>query len=192
MSELANSAIEFNGTQSRWPMVVVTPMNLFRESGKFHPTVRRAVQLLIDSDIPIVLVASRAVREAEEVQRELGIVGPYLSGGGTALHVPDGYFGESQRGPSGALEDLLKAYRRHRPDIVIIGFGATWSDRFLLGHVNVRVIVRDGYIDQSQLRQAFPDAFVTNSEGSLGWGEAILGRLAYEADETGMMGASCP
>jgi predicted mannosyl-3-phosphoglycerate phosphatase (HAD superfamily) len=194
-------------------MVVVTPVSVFRdrESLELHATVRQAAELLIESDIPIVLVGACGIREPEDIQRELGIVAPFLSGGGATVHVPDGYFSGTRTisanknwemvtfrspdfddNPSGGLGVLLETYRTHRSDIVVIGFGVRWSDRFLLRAVDVPVIIRNGHIDQSQLRKTFPDAFVTNSKGPLGWGEAILGRLAYESDETGMMGASWP
>jgi hypothetical protein len=42
-------------------------------------------------------------------------------------------------------------------------------------------------VAQNQLQTSFPDAFVTTREGPLGWSEAILGGLAYQSDETGMM-----
>jgi predicted mannosyl-3-phosphoglycerate phosphatase (HAD superfamily) len=189
-------------------MLVVTPVNVFRDPAaiELHPTVRRAAQLLIDADIPIIFVGSSVVREPEHIQRELGIVHPYLSDGGATLHIPYGYFGDGHAGsgtdwemmtfvardfgvePPRGLEFLLHAYRIHRLDIVTIGFGVRSSDRFVLEHVDVPVIVRNRNIDQNQLKTAFPDAFVTTREGPPGWGEAILGGLAYEADEASMMG----
>jgi predicted mannosyl-3-phosphoglycerate phosphatase (HAD superfamily) len=183
-------------------------MKVFRDpaSNELHPTVRQAAQLLIDADIPIILVAPSTIREPEHIQRELGIVQPYLSDGGATLHIPHGYFEGGCAGcgkqdwemmtfmardfgldaPSG-LRFLLETYRSHRSGIVTIGFGVTSSDRYLLEHVDVPVIVRDRNVDQCQLQVTFPDAFVTPSAGPLGWGEAILGRLAYESDETGMI-----
>jgi predicted mannosyl-3-phosphoglycerate phosphatase (HAD superfamily) len=209
MPTLANSAVGSTEARSRWPILVVTPVNAFRDPGssELHPTVRQAAQLLIDADIPIVFVASSAVREPEYIQRELGIVHPYLSNRGATLHIPHGYFeggyaGSGKRdwemmtfvardfgldAPGGGLQFLVQTYRTHRSDIVTIGFGVSSSDRYLLEHVQVPVIVRDRNVGQSQLQTSFPDAFVTDSEGPLGWGEAILGRLAYESDEPGMM-----
>ena len=191
----------------RWPMVVVTPVNLLcdRGSAEFHPTVRQAAQLLIDADIPIILVARSVVREPEYIQRELGVVHPYLSNGGATLHIPYGYFGGGYAGPGAdwemmtfvardpgveppsGVQFLLQTYRIHRSDIVTVGFGVTSSDRFVLEHVEVPVLVRNRHFDQRPLRKTFPDAFMTTLEGPLGWSEAILGGLAYEADETGMM-----
>jgi predicted mannosyl-3-phosphoglycerate phosphatase (HAD superfamily) len=94
--------------------------------------------------------------------------------------------------PPSGLQFLVQSYRIHRSDIVTIGFGATSSDRFVLEHVDVPVIIRDQHRDQNQLRRTFPEAFVTTRHGPLGWGEAILGGLAYESDETGMMGLRAP
>jgi predicted mannosyl-3-phosphoglycerate phosphatase (HAD superfamily) len=213
MFQLSDAAGEYGQARHRWPMVVVTPVNVFCDpkSGGLQPMVRQAVQVLIDADIPIILVASDGVREVQNIQCELGIIAPFLSGGGATLHVPDNYFAETQRdtgtsdwntmpfglpdavrSPARGLRTLLEAYRRHRSDIVIIGFGLTWADRLLLGLADVAVIVRGRHIDQTTLRQTFPQAYVTLATGSLGWGEAILGQLAYERDETGMMGASWP
>ena len=188
-------------------MVVITPVNVVcdRRSAELHPTVRQAAQLLIDADIPIIFVSSSVARQAEHIQRELGIVHPYLSDGGTTLHIPYGYFGGGYAGsgtdwqmmtfvardfgvaPPSGLQFLLQTYRIHRPDIVTIGFGVTLADRCVLEYVDVPVIVRNRNIAQNQLQTSFPDAFVTHFEGPLGWGEAILGGLAYESDETGMM-----
>lgn len=188
-------------------MVVITPVNVVcdRRSTELHPTVRQAAQLLIDADIPIIFVSSSVARQAEHIQRELGIVHPYLSDGGTTLHIPYGYFGGGYAGsgtdwqmmtfvardfgvaPPSGLQFLLQTYRIHRPDIVTIGFGVTLADRCVLEYVDVPVIVRNRNIAQNQLQTSFPDAFVTHFEGPLGWGEAILGGLAYESDETGMM-----
>jgi predicted mannosyl-3-phosphoglycerate phosphatase (HAD superfamily) len=209
MPTLANSAVGSHEGQRRWPFLVVTPVNVFRDpaSSELHPTVRQAAQLLIDADIPIIFVAPSAIREPEHIQRELGIVHPYLSNGGATLHIPHGYFeggcaGAGNRdwemmtfvtqdfgldAPSGGLQFLVQTYRTHRSDIVTVGFGVTSSDRFVLEYVDVPVIVRNRNIGQSQLQTSFPDAFVTHSEGPLGWGEAILGGLAYESDETRTM-----
>jgi predicted mannosyl-3-phosphoglycerate phosphatase (HAD superfamily) len=188
-------------------MLVVTPVNAFRDPAatELHPAVRRAAQLLIDADIPIIFVASSVVREPEHIQRELGIVHPYLAGGGSTVHIPYGYFGGGYPGtgtdwemmtfvarrlgvaPPSGLQFLLQIYRIHRPDIVTIGFAVTSSDRFVLECVDVPVIVRNRGTSQNQLQTSFPEAFVTHLEGPLGWGEAILGGLAYEADESRMM-----
>jgi predicted mannosyl-3-phosphoglycerate phosphatase (HAD superfamily) len=207
MPALANRALGSTEARRRWPILVVTPMNVFRDpaSGELHPAVRRAAQVLIDADIPIVFVASSAAREPERIQREFGIVHPYLSDSGATLHIPHGYFegGDAGSGkdwemmtfvardvgfdaPSG-LQFLLRAYRAYQSEILAIGFGVTSSDRFVLEHVDVPIIVRNRNIGQSQLHTSFPDAFVTHSEGPLGWAEAILGRLAYESDEARMM-----
>jgi predicted mannosyl-3-phosphoglycerate phosphatase (HAD superfamily) len=183
-------------------------VDVFRDpvSRELYPTVRQAAQLLIDADIPIIFVAPSAVREPEHIQRELGVVHPYLSEGGATLHIPHDYFesgygGSTKRdwammtfvgrdsgldAPRG-LRFLLETYRAYRSDILTIGFGVTSSDKYLLEQVDVPVIVRDRNIGQNQLQASFPDAFVTNAEGPLGWGEAILGPLAYESDRTGMM-----
>jgi predicted mannosyl-3-phosphoglycerate phosphatase (HAD superfamily) len=193
-------------------MVVITPVNALcdHRSPELHPTVRQAAQLLIDADIPIIFVAPSVVREPEYLQRELGIVHPYLSDGGATLHIPYGYFVDGYAGagtdwemmtfvargpglePPSAVQFLLQTYRIHRSGIVTIGFGVTSSDRFVLEHVDVPVIVRNRDFDQRQLRKTFPDAFMTTREGPLGWSEAILGGLAYESDETGMMGSRGP
>jgi hypothetical protein len=211
MFELPTAPVQHRA-RPRWPILVVTPVNVFRDPAapELHPTVRRAAQLLIDADIPIIFIASSVVREPEHLQRELGIVHPYLSDGGTTLHIPYGYFGGGYAGagtdwemmtfvargfgvePPSGLQFLLQTYRIHRSDIVTIGFGVTSSDRFVLEHVDVPVIVRNRNIGQNQLQTSFPDAFVTHFEGPLGWGEAILGGLAYESDETGMMGSRGP
>ena len=200
MPTLANSAVGSTEGRSRWPILVVTPVNVFRDpaSRELHPTVRQAAQVLIDADIPIIFVAPSAVREPERIQRELGIMEPYLSEGGATLHIPYGYFGGGYAGsetdwemmtfvargfgvePPSGLQFLLQTYRMRRSDIVTVGLGVTSSDRFVLEHVDVPVIVRNRNIGQYQLQTSFPDAFVTHFEGPLGWGEAILGGLAYE------------
>ena len=103
-------------------------------------------------------------------------------------------FGSSDVGdnPPAGLRVLLDTYRTQQAGTITIGFAMTWSDRMLLRAVDVPVIVRNGHTDQEQLRNMFPDAFLTSAEGPFGWAEAILGRLAYELDGTSMMGARRP
>jgi hypothetical protein len=41
--------------------------------------------------------------------------------------------------------------------------------------VDVPVIVRSSHTDATELRQSFPNAYVTNAAGTEGWREAVLG-----------------
>jgi predicted mannosyl-3-phosphoglycerate phosphatase (HAD superfamily) len=182
----------------RWSIVVVTSLEciLDAKSGWVASTVQQTTHTLTDHDIPLVLISTRGPRELRRVQRELGIVAPFLSDGGHTLHIPFGYFPGQQTSPEEgeweifefkergaapqqalrAVRTLLAKYRQHRPDMVAIGLGSAWSDRLLLQSVDVPVIVRHTGIDQKALERACPEAFVTLAEGPAGWSEAILGQ----------------
>jgi predicted mannosyl-3-phosphoglycerate phosphatase (HAD superfamily) len=159
-------------------------------AGSCHDA-RAAINLLMMRDIPIVLLSHGDGRAVQLLQRELGIVQPFVCGGGAALHIPRGYFEELDgltagddeweifefgvRDPARAVRLLSSLYSVRGEDVLTIGFGCGWEDAALLEAVHVPVIVRAGAIDQSRLLRRLPGAYLTTATGPAGWSEVILG-----------------
>jgi hypothetical protein len=152
------------------------------------------VSTLAGHGIPVVLVSDDDAAAVAEAQGRLGLRQPFISGGGAALHVPEGYFEQMPAAdrPSGDgwsvlefLEDdrpadysravrlLLLLYWANRDDGRVVAV----TDRHpgLLEHADIPIIVRNPGIDQQGLRQGCPGAYVTQGTGGAGWAEAILG-----------------
>lgn len=181
----------------RWSIVIITATDCILDAASrgVASTAKHTAGALADHDIPLVLMSTRGPRDVRRVQRELAIVAPFLSDGGSRLHIPVGYFPSPQTpaeegeweifafNEHGAAADttravriLLAKYRQSRPDMVAVGLGHAWGDRLLLQSVDVPVIVRSTRVDQKALIRACPNAFVTPAEGPAGWSAAILGQ----------------
>jgi len=155
----------------------------------------RALAVLADQGIPVVLIAHAPADEVLDVLRELELQHPFVCDGGSALHVPRGYFPEltglaesqnewdvmefrSARGAADAVRLLVALYKSNFDDAVVIGLADRWADRGVLEQVDVPVIVRNDDVDVTRLRRRLPAAYVTSAAGPAGWSEAILGSVA--------------
>jgi mannosyl-3-phosphoglycerate phosphatase len=152
---------------------------------------RMALDVLATRGVPIVLMSYGESGAVEELQRELGLVQPFICDGGSTLYIPRGYFEELDGLTSGddawetfhfgvpdparAVRLLSSLFNVRGEDILTIGFGSDWTDRLLLAAVDVPIIVRDAEHDQRRLLQRFPGAYVTTANGPAGWSEAVLG-----------------
>jgi predicted mannosyl-3-phosphoglycerate phosphatase (HAD superfamily) len=128
----------------------------------------------------------------QELQRELGLHQPFICDGGSALHIPRGYFAELDgltagdeswerfefgvQEPARAVRLLASLFSVSGEDILTVGFGSGWADRALLGAVDVPVIVRNDDAEQGRLLRRIPGAYLTEAKGPAGWSEAILGQ----------------
>lgn len=178
------------------PIVVVTTIDGILR----HPLTgscgeaRAALDLLAQQSIPVVLLSHGDPGPVQELQRELGLVEPFLCEGGATLYIPRGYFEELDgltagdaawevfefgvRDPGRALRLLASLYSVRGEDILTIGFGCTWSDRSLLAAVDVPIVVRQAEVDPGRLLRRFPSAYLTEATGPAGWSEAVLGSAA--------------
>ncbi len=176
------------------PMVVVTDVDgTLRDprTGSLTPA-DLALSMLSANGVPVVLSAPGRPAELIGLQDSLGLVHPFICRNGAEIHIPAGYFSDHgvertairrweviTLGPSDSLARamrLLRSLYRSRNDLVVlIGLGDDWDDRFLLGEVDIPVIVRNDAVDQSGLIRVMPHAFVTRASGPAGWSEAILG-----------------
>jgi predicted mannosyl-3-phosphoglycerate phosphatase (HAD superfamily) len=152
---------------------------------------RVGLDLLASRGVPVVLMSHGDPGPVQELQRELGIVQPFICEGGATLYVPRGYFEELDgltagdpawevfdfgvAEPARAVRLLVSLFSVRGEDVLTIGFGCGWNDRTLLTAVNVPIVVREEGVDQSRLRQRFPAAYVTAAAGPAGWSEAVLG-----------------
>ena len=179
--------------QSARSMVILTCVDgALRESaGQTCAAARDAVAQVVARKIPVILTSYHSPGELMAVQHELQLDGPLIAGNGKALCIPTGYFARQpglstpvggwkvmEFGPpemEDAVEMLMWLYRASGDSPLLVGVGASWDDHWLLGHVDVPVIVKSSSVDQGKLRAHFPDAYVTSSAGVVGWREATLG-----------------
>jgi predicted mannosyl-3-phosphoglycerate phosphatase (HAD superfamily) len=155
---------------------------------------RGALNLLLARGIPVVLLSHGDAGEVQDLQRELGLLQPFICEGGASLYIPRGYFEELDglasgddtweifefgvRDPARAVRLLSSLYSVRGEDVLTIGFGCDWSDRALLAAVHVPVVVRADTEDQARLLRRVPGAYVTTATGPAGWSEAVLGSTA--------------
>jgi predicted mannosyl-3-phosphoglycerate phosphatase (HAD superfamily) len=175
-------------------MVVLADARVLVESYARAPSESDpAVKTLVSHGVPVILLSCDRAERVRAVQSALGIRAPFISAGGTELHVPAGYFDEmrglGQRsddwnvielradgdapGFSQAIQLLLLLYWSRRDDGLVVGV----SDResAILSQADVPILVRNSDIDQAPLREHVPDAYFTSATGSAGWAEGILG-----------------
>jgi predicted mannosyl-3-phosphoglycerate phosphatase (HAD superfamily) len=156
---------------------------------------RRALAVLADQGIPVVLIADTPADEMLDVLHELELEHPFVCDGGSALYVPRGYFSEltgvaeshsewdvmefrAARGAADAVRLLVALYKSNFDDAVVIGLVDSWADRGVLEQVDVPVIVRNDEAESKRLLRRLPAAYVTRAAGPAGWSEAILGSVA--------------
>jgi predicted mannosyl-3-phosphoglycerate phosphatase (HAD superfamily) len=155
---------------------------------------RGALNLLIARGIPVVLMSHGEAADVQSLQREVGLVEPFMCEGGAALYIPRGYFEELDglaagddtweifefgvRDPARAVRLLSSLYSVRGEDVLTIGFGCDWNDRALLAAVHVPVVVRADSEEQARLLRRVPSAYVTTATGPAGWSEAVLGSAA--------------
>jgi predicted mannosyl-3-phosphoglycerate phosphatase (HAD superfamily) len=157
---------------------------------------RDAVRALVSRGVPLVMVSQRSASELLRLQDRLGIRHPFVCGGGAALYVPAGYFPElahigtdrdgwnvvefkAPYDAAPAVRLLASLYKLcTREEAMIVGLGATWSDRVLMQASDAAVVVGTGTADEARLREWMPSAYVTVARGAAGWSEAILGSVS--------------
>jgi predicted mannosyl-3-phosphoglycerate phosphatase (HAD superfamily) len=156
-----------------------------------------ALQWLVSSGVPLVLVSRRPAAEVLALHGQLRIRHPFVCDGGGALHVPSSYFpglprlGTSRdpwnvltfgapHGDGHAVRLLASLYRLCSTQAVIVGVVHDWGDRALLHEADVPVVVRTAVGDDSRLVETAPNAYLTHARGAAGWSEAILGSLPGE------------
>lgn len=152
---------------------------------------RRAVALLANSGVRLVLVSASAATEVRRLQRQLHITEPFVCDGGAAVHVPAPGFWNREAADAGdtgseifrfnppdraaavnLVRDLFLALGH---DVVTIGIGRDLEDYGVLSAVDVPVVVRDPVKDQRELLRHVPGAYLTNAVGVDGWSEALIG-----------------
>jgi predicted mannosyl-3-phosphoglycerate phosphatase (HAD superfamily) len=152
---------------------------------------RDAVARVIAARVPLVLVSDADEHYVRTLQHSLGLVQPFICGGGAALYIPRAYFidGEEPDGddlwerfsfsvstPAAAMRLLSALFiARGHDKILTVGLGCGCSDSALLGAVDIPIVVRDQAQDQSTLLQHVPGAYVTTETGAAGWLEAVIG-----------------
>jgi predicted mannosyl-3-phosphoglycerate phosphatase (HAD superfamily) len=153
---------------------------------------RDALTALISTRVPLVLVSDAAAADVRHVQHGLGLVQPFISNGGAALHIPPEYFTQMDDaptrgdewemfsfdaiGPAAAMRLLGALFlARGHDKILTVGLGCETSDGSMLAAVDVPIVVRDLRHDQSALLRFVPGAYLTTATGAAGWLEAVVG-----------------
>jgi len=153
---------------------------------------RDALDALISTRVPLVLVSDSGAADMRQMQRELGLMQPFISSGGAALHIPPEYFSQLDDppavddqwemfsfdtvGPAAAMRLLGALFlAREHDKILTVGLGCDASDSAMLAAVDIPIVVRDQRLDQSALLRYVPGAYLTTATGAAGWLEAVVG-----------------
>jgi predicted mannosyl-3-phosphoglycerate phosphatase (HAD superfamily) len=153
---------------------------------------RDALHALISTRVPLVLVSDSDAADMRQMQRELGLMQPFISRGGAALHIPPEYFSQVDDvpasedqwemfsfdtiGPAAAMRLLGALFlARGHDKILTVGLGCDTSDGAMLAAVDIPIVVRDQRLDQSALLRYVPGAYLTSATGAAGWLEAVVG-----------------
>jgi predicted mannosyl-3-phosphoglycerate phosphatase (HAD superfamily) len=153
---------------------------------------RDALDALISTRVPLVLVSDSGAADMRQMQRELGLMQPFISSGGAALHIPPEYFSPPDDvaapddpwemfsfdtlGPAAAMRLLGALFlARGHDKILTVGLGCDTSDSAMLAAVDIPIVVRDQRLDQSALLRYVPGAYLTTATGAAGWLEAVVG-----------------
>lgn len=153
---------------------------------------RDALTALISTRVPLVLVSDSGAADVRQMQRELGLMQPFISSRGAALHIPPDYFTQLDDVPApdeewerfsfdavspAAAMRLLGALflARGHDKILTVGLGCDTSDTAMLAAVDIPIVVRDQRLDQSALLRYVPGAYLTTATGAAGWLEAVVG-----------------
>jgi predicted mannosyl-3-phosphoglycerate phosphatase (HAD superfamily) len=153
--------------------------------------VKAALNAVSARGVSTVLASYHRPADLMAIQQELGLREPFIAELGRALYVPKGHFGDVAASASRpgnwdvfdftppsmeeAIDTLIWLYRVTGDSPLLVGVGASWSDRLLLRHVDVQVLIAADTVDHRQLRMHFPEAYVTTATGPDGWCEAMLG-----------------
>lgn len=157
-----------------------------------------ALNALISTRVPLVLVSDSGAADIRQMQRELGLTEPFISRGGAALHIPPDYFTQLDDvgaaddewemfsfdtiGPTAAMRLLGALFlARGHDKILTVGLGCDTSDSAMLAAVDVPIVVRDRRLDQSALLRYVPGAYLTTATGAAGWLEAVVGPTTLNA-----------
>ena len=153
---------------------------------------RDAVTALSSTRVPLVLVSDSDSGDVRTIQRELGLLQPFISNAGAELHIPPGYFTQpcdvaarddewemfsfDAVGPTAAMRLLGALFlARGHDKILTVGLGCDSGDRAMLAAVDIPIVVRDQRSDQSVLLRHVPGAYLTTASGAAGWVEAVVG-----------------
>jgi hypothetical protein len=171
-------------------MIVLTDVDALCAGALASVPCTEALRALTSRGVPVVLVAEQPAAHLRTLQATLGIRQPFIADGGRSLHVPRGYFARYEGEGDWTSVNFVRtgvAYDRavqlltllfwtHRDDGCVVAL--TDRQESLLRAADVPVIVRNDAIDQDALRSRYPDAYMTEAEGSAGWAEAIVGHAA--------------
>lgn len=189
-SEAGGSWLPSVSGRQRWPMVVITAVDrMFSTGDPSLSRVRPALAALRASNIPVVCVSDRDASEVVSLRQRIGLDAPFICHLGHQLHIPHGYFWASPpastrhqpadiictEGAANAVAIVASLYRACQSDVMVVGTAASPSERDLLRHVDVPILVRPEGADDFSSALAFPAAYVTHRSGLDGWSEAILG-----------------
>jgi predicted mannosyl-3-phosphoglycerate phosphatase (HAD superfamily) len=153
---------------------------------------RDALTALLSTRVPLVLVSDSESADVRTIQRELGLLQPFISDGGAALHIPPEYFTQQDDaaardddwerfsfdaiGPAAAMRLLGALFlARGHDKILTVGLGRDTRDGSMLAAVDIPIVVRDQRLDQSALLRYVPGAYLTTATGAAGWLEAVVG-----------------
>lgn len=149
-----------------------------------------ALALLASREIPVVLISARPAADVLALQKQLGLVHPFICRGGAEVHVPRGYFADLQdlwpadeawhlinigAPEPGRAVRVLTSLFQSGGETLTVGLGSAWADRLFLADVDVPIIVAGHATDEQRLQRHLPGAYVTTAVGPAGWSEAILG-----------------
>jgi predicted mannosyl-3-phosphoglycerate phosphatase (HAD superfamily) len=155
---------------------------------------RDALTALLSTRVPLVLVSDTGAMDVRKIQRELGLLQPFISDGGGALHIPSAYFTQlddaptradewetfsfEANGPAAAMRLLGALFlARGHDKILTVGLGCDARDSLMLASVDIPIVVRNQHRDQSALLRYVPGAYLTTATGAAGWLEAVVGPL---------------
>jgi predicted mannosyl-3-phosphoglycerate phosphatase (HAD superfamily) len=189
---MSTEPASFSHTLNRSMLVLTCVDGALREPADRLPDpARETLATLARLRIPVILTSHHRIDELLALQREYGLHEPFIAESGRWLYIPRRYFprlpplsnadGEweviefAPASVEEAIDMLMWLYRISGDSPLLVGLGVSWNDRSLLRHVDVPVVVRSEAVDQRQLRDHFPDAYVTSLAGPHGWREAILG-----------------
>jgi predicted mannosyl-3-phosphoglycerate phosphatase (HAD superfamily) len=175
-----------------WMVVVADTSVLTEDDGTVR--VEQVITNLADHHVAVVLASTSGPADLYELQGALTMPCPFVSDGGTTLHIPGNYFEtmlglgasthdwhviefarRSPKGFSAAIDLLLRLYWERRDSGLVVAVTDRHAD--LLKLADIPIIVRNPRLDQRQLREQAADAYVTNATGYAGWTEGILGPL---------------
>jgi predicted mannosyl-3-phosphoglycerate phosphatase (HAD superfamily) len=174
-------------------LVIFTRVDALLRGGAAACTLTRdAVAELSSTRVPLVLVSDSESGDVRTIQRDLGLVQPFISKAGAELHIPPDYFTQpcditarddewkvfsfAMAGPAAAMRLLVALFlARGHDKILTVGLGDDVEDCAMLAAVDIPIVVRHQRRDQSALLRHVPGAYLTAATGAAGWVEAVVG-----------------